>query len=102
MESMFWGRTDYQDLQSRFNTSGYEWVWQGSASLGSSAQTFSGSLYGQGHGGYSTWFNFDGSENQVIDNPARHDYNVDQWVDKFVQDAVEQDAHIKTEHQVRR
>jgi hypothetical protein len=26
---------------------------------------------------------------------------VDQWVDKFVQDAVEQDAHIKTEHQVR-
>jgi hypothetical protein len=25
---------------------------------------------------------------------------VDQWVDKFVQDAQKQDAHTKTEHQL--
>jgi alpha-mannosidase len=97
---MFWGRTDYQDLNARKKTKGYEWVWQGSQSLGKSAQTFSGALYGRGGGGYSTWFDFDGSGNQVIDNPARHDYNVDQWVDKFVQDAIEQGNHTRTEHQL--
>jgi alpha-mannosidase len=100
MESLFWGRTDYQDLNKRYNESGYEWIWQGSQSLGKSAQTFAGSLHGSGHGGYSTWINFDGNGDQVQDDPVRHDYNVDQWVDKFVQDATKQGAHTKTEHQL--
>ena len=36
----------------------------------------------------------------VQDDPERHDYNADQWVDKFVQDALEQANHTKTEHQL--
>ena len=106
MESLFWGRTDYQDLNKRYNESGYEWIWQGSQSLGKSAQTFAGSLHGTGHGGYSSWMSFDersrqnNNGDQVQDDPARHDYNVDQWVDKFVQDAQKQGAHTKTEHQL--
>ena len=43
MESMFWGRTDYQDFAVRKNTSRLEWVWQGSESLGDSAEIFAGS-----------------------------------------------------------
>ena len=104
-ESIYWGRMDWQDRQMRFNkeqgTDGFEWIWQGSESLGASAQIFAGNLYGQGGGGYSTWFNFnDGKEDQIIDDPTRHDWNVDQWVDKFVQNALSQANHTLSEHQM--
>ena len=59
----------------RFNKekglNGFEWIWQGSKSLGASAQVLAGDLYGTGSGGYSTWFNLDGSDQQVQDDPAR-------------------------------
>ena len=108
MTSLFWGRMDYQDREMRFNrkqsikppTGGFEWVWRGSKSLGSSADVFAGDLYGTGQGGYSTWLNFDDETQQVNDDPSRHDYNVDQWVDKFVQDAREQSKHTLTLHQL--
>jgi alpha-mannosidase len=37
---------------------------------------------------------------QVNDDPARHDYNVDAWVDKFVQNAKSQANHTLGEHQM--
>ena len=49
-ESLFWGRTDYQDMAWRTSAAGKaknqwpEWVWQGSQSLGSSAEIFAGQL----------------------------------------------------------
>ena len=49
-ESLFWGRTDYQDLNYRMSYEGQqnnqwpEWVWRGSQSLGSSAEVFAGQL----------------------------------------------------------
>ena len=46
MESMYWGRTDFQDFNMRKNQSRLEWVWQGSQSLGDTAQIFAGELYG--------------------------------------------------------
>ena len=73
---------------------------RGSRSLGSSAQTFAGNLFGRGAGGYSSWFSFEGSGAQVNDDPALFDYNVDQWVDKFVQNAREQASHTQDEHQI--
>ncbi|KAH8050058.1 hypothetical protein JL722_11590 [Aureococcus anophagefferens] len=112
MESLFWGRMDYEDRDMRFGlnqtsstpekptTGGFEWIWEGSKSLGASAQVFAGNLYGTGQGGYSTWMNFDGSDDQINDDPRRHDYNVDQWVDKFVQDARAQAEHTLTDHQL--
>jgi alpha-mannosidase len=100
MQSLFWGRMDYQDRNARKKQKKLEWIWEGSESLGSSARTFSGNLYGTGNGGYSTWMNFDGNGNQVQDNPKRHDYNIDQWVDKFVQDATKQAADTATDHQL--
>merc|ERR1719253_1112970 len=103
-ESVFWGRTDYQDLNARKNFTGtkkgFEWIWEGSQSLGSSAQIFAGELYGGGGGGYSTWINYDGSGEQIQDDPSDHDYNVDQVVDQIVQDALSQAAHTQTDHQL--
>ena len=37
---------------------------------------------------------------QVNDDPSLNDYNADQWVDKFVQDAIEQDNHTLSSHQM--
>ena len=110
-ESLYWGRMDYQDRNMRYNkkegNDGFEWIWQGSESLGASNQIFAGNLFGTGNGGYSTWLGFDGSGygtpgtgDQVNDDPARHDWNVDQWVDKFVQDALDQANHTLSEHQM--
>eukprot|EP00945_MAST-04E_sp_MAST-4E-sp1_P007088 g7088.t1 len=99
-ESLFWGRTDYQDFAARKNKSRLEWIWEGSQSLGQSAALFAGELYGGGGGGYGTWIGYDDPSNQVQDDPRRHDYNVDQLVDQFVQDALSQAAHTQSDHQM--
>jgi len=116
MESLFWGRMDYEDRDARYalnasdpggggrengpTTGGFEWIWEGSKSLGASAQVFAGNLFGTGSGGYSTWMNFDGTDQQINDDPRRHDYNLDAWVDAFVQDAAAQAGHTLTDHQL--
>jgi alpha-mannosidase len=61
MESLFWGRTDYQDLDYRKSWAGQsknqwpEWVWQGSQSLGTAAEVFAGELTGGGYGAPIGW-----------------------------------------------
>ena len=100
MESMYWGRTDFEDFNMRKNQSRLEWVWQGSQSLGDTAQIFAGELYGGGNGGYGTWIGFDDAGTQVQDDPSRHDYNVDKMVDSFIQHAMDQAAHTRTDHQL--
>ena len=42
-----------------------------------------------------------GAAASAQDDPSRHDYNVDRYVDEFVQHARDQAAHTQTEHQVR-
>eukprot|EP00755_Sulcionema_specki_P010240 Sspe_Gene.6786::Locus_2281_Transcript_1_1_Confidence_1.000_Length_2013::g.6786::m.6786/K01191/E3.2.1.24; alpha-mannosidase len=100
MDYEFWGRMDYQDFAMRKPQKRLEWIWEGSESLGSSAQIFAGELFGGGGGGYGTWIGFDGSDQQVQDDPSRHDYNVDKWEDQFVQHALEQANSTRTEHQM--
>lgn len=107
MQSLFWGRTDYQDLDYRKAARNHtddrwpEWVWQGSASLGSSAQVFAGELT---TGGYGAPINFDraGTDKmaQVQDDPRRHDYNVDAWVDKIIASARNIAEITKTSQQM--
>eukprot|EP00912_Choanoflagellata_sp_UC4_P000728 UC4_evm1s456 len=100
---MYWGRTDYQDVAHRKNATNnkdnrwLEWVWEGSESLGKSARIFAGEL---GAGGYGAPISFDGNGNQVQDDPSRHDYNVDQWVDTIIKAAFEHAQYTKTEHQM--
>lgn len=100
MYSLFWGRTDYQDRNVRWRNKGLEWIWEGSESLGASARVFAGELYGiKGGGGYSCPLNFDNVNfKQVDDNPKRYEYNVEEWMDKVVALAEEQQAHTRTNH----
>jgi alpha-mannosidase len=74
MESLFWGRTDYQDLDYRKSWEGQshnqwpEWVWQGSQSMGKSAEVFAGEL---GAGGYGAPIGWDNKGGAIQDNPSR-------------------------------
>ena len=103
MQSLYWGRTDFQDLDMRKNhTKPHdqwpEWVWQGSASLGKSAQVFAGELGGGGYGAPIP--GFDGGEQQIQDDPRRHDYNLDAWMDVIVTAARGQAEFTKTSQQM--
>eukprot|EP01052_Picozoa_sp_SAG31_P014474 SAG31_NODE_901_length_11133_cov_9.476799_9_plen_718_part_00 len=107
-ESLYWGRTDFQDLDYRLHDGPShnqwpEWVWQGSASLGNSAEIFAGQL---GKGGYSGPLAFDKVSDlqnplprgQIQDNPSRHDYNVDETIDGIIAIALELQNITRTEH----
>ncbi|KAJ9456762.1 putative alpha-mannosidase [Diplonema papillatum] len=100
MNYEFWGRMSYQDFAMRKNESRLEWIWQGSQTLGSSAQIFAGELFGGGGGGYGTFIEFDGTGDQVQDDPRRHDYNIDYWVDMIVTNAQAQAQSTRTDHQM--
>jgi len=103
MESLFWGRTDYQDLDYRFSYEGQqhnqwpEWVWQGSQSLGKSATVFSGQLTTHNYGAPINW---DTDGGAVQDNPSRHDYNLDKMIDQFVAAAIQLQNITKLNHQM--
>jgi alpha-mannosidase len=90
-ESLFWGRTDYQDMAFRTSAAGKaknmwpEWVWQGSQSLGKSAELLAGQLTVHGYGAPISWNDEGGA---IQDNPSRHDYNADEVVTKFIASAV--------------
>ena len=61
-----------------------EWVWQGSQSLGKSAELLAGQLTAGGYGAPISWNNDGGA---IQDNPSRHDYNLDEMVDSFIKSA---------------
>eukprot|EP00040_Diaphanoeca_grandis_P000572 m.15796 g.15796 ORF g.15796 m.15796 type:complete len:1168 (-) comp10754_c0_seq1:58-3561(-) len=102
-ESLYWGRTDYQDMEHRTSWKGQQnnqwpqWVWQGSQSLGASANIMAGQL---GSGGYGTNIGWDNDGGAVQDNPQRHDYNLDEMVDQFISSAIKQQNITKTNHQL--
>eukprot|EP00051_Salpingoeca_urceolata_P027075 m.479938 g.479938 ORF g.479938 m.479938 type:complete len:1085 (+) comp21646_c0_seq1:45-3299(+) len=109
LQFLYFGRMDYQDFQMRKNLSSLvepnvprslEWVWQGSKTFGKQYQTFTGELYGSGGGGYGapSGLGFDGSDNQVQDDPRINDYNLDEMLDKFISAAQDQAAHMRTDH----
>ncbi len=41
---------------------------------------------------------FDGTDNQVQDDPRFHDYNLDAQIEQFVKNALDQAAHTRTNH----
>ena len=43
---------------------------------------------------------WDGDGGAVQDNPSRHDYNLDQMVDQFIANALDQQKYTKTNHQM--
>ena len=88
-----------QDLNMRMNRSAAlknnqwpQWIWQGSQSLGSSAQVLAGQL---GSGGYGTHIGWNNAGGVIQDNPTRHDYNLDQQVDEFINWALQQNNYVR-------
>jgi alpha-mannosidase len=72
-------------------------VWEGSQSLGKSAEVFAGELGGGGYGAPIGWDNQGGA---VQDNPSRHDYNLDEMVENFISAAIAQANFTKLSHQM--
>jgi len=98
MPAMFWGRMDKRDLNFRRFHNRSEYVWQGSSSI-PNARTFGVELWGSdGGGNYGCPINFDTGENNINDNPHRHDYNVGYWVDLAVNSIMTQASQTKDNH----
>ncbi|XP_026378794.1 probable alpha-mannosidase At5g13980 [Papaver somniferum] len=98
-DSFFFGRIDYQDLQKRKNEKRLEFIWQGSKTLGSSAQIFAGALSGN-YEPPSGDFYFEVSDASPVvqDDPDLFDYNVQERVDDFVANAISQANITRTNH----
>ncbi|KAL6972969.1 alpha-mannosidase [Sarracenia purpurea var. burkii] len=97
-DSLFFGRIDYQDRAKRKNEKSLEVVWQGSKSLGSSAQIFAGAFpenYDPPSG-----FHFEVNDDSPIvqDDINLFDYNVQERVDDFVAAAFSQANITRTNH----
>ncbi|KAI3931665.1 hypothetical protein MKW92_015658, partial [Papaver armeniacum] len=98
-DSFFFGRIDYQDLQKRKDEKRLEFIWQGSKTLGSSAQIFAGALSGN-YEPPSGDFYFEVSDASPVvqDDPDLFDYNVQDRVDDFVANAISQANITRTNH----
>ncbi|KAI3983459.1 hypothetical protein MKX01_038879 [Papaver californicum] len=90
-DSFFFGRIDYQDIQKCKNEKRLEFVWQGSKTLGSSAQIFAGAL-ARNYEPPSSNFYFEVNDvsHVVQDDLDLFDYNVQERVDDFVANAMSQ------------
>ncbi|WCJ40236.1 Alpha-mannosidase [Euphorbia peplus] len=99
-DSLFFGRIDYQDRAKRKNEKSLEVVWEGSKSLGSSAQIFAGAFpenYEPPPGGF--YFEVNDPNGIVVqDDINLFDYNVQERVNDFVAAAVSQANITRTNH----
>lgn len=97
-DSLFLGRTDYQDLAKRKIEKRLEFVWQGSKSLGSSAQIFSGAFPRTYEPPSGFYFEVGDDSPVVQDNINLFDYNVEERVNDFVAAALAQANITRTNH----
>ncbi|XP_050232389.1 probable alpha-mannosidase At5g13980 [Mercurialis annua] len=98
-DSFYFGRIDYQDRAKRKNEKSLEVVWQGSKSLGSSAQIFAGAFpenYEPPPGGF--YFEVNDPGPPVQDDFDLFDYNVQERVNDFVAAALSQANITRTNH----
>ena len=104
-DGMFFGRADYQDVQTRNSTKTRKMVWKASATLGTSSWLFTGILPNGYSPPTSLCLDFRCSDPPVMvsrfeiipyfpmniyglqDNPKLHDYNVPERVQTFIQTA---------------
>jgi alpha-mannosidase len=84
-DAFFFARADYQDLQKRRKDRTMEVIWQGSKSLGSSAQIFAGVLSHHYEPPSAFSFDIDSPNPPFQDDPRLSDYNVPELVDLFVE-----------------
>ncbi|CDP17307.1 unnamed protein product [Coffea canephora] len=93
-DSFFFGRIDYQDRAKRKAEKALEVVWQGSKSLGSSAQIFAGAFPENYEPPSGFYFEVNDDSDIVQDDMNLFDYNVQDRVNDFVAAAFSQASHI--------
>ncbi|XP_022991108.1 probable alpha-mannosidase At5g13980 isoform X2 [Cucurbita maxima] len=97
-DSLFFGRIDYQDRAKRKIEKSLEVVWQGSKSLGSSAQIFAGAFPENYEPPSGFYFEVNDASPIVQDDINLFDYNVQDRVNDFVAAAVAQANITRTNH----
>ncbi|KAK6920446.1 Glycoside hydrolase family 38, N-terminal domain [Dillenia turbinata] len=97
-DSLFFGRIDYQDRAKRKDEKSLEVIWQGSKSLGSSAQVFAGAFPENYEPPSGFYFEVDDESPVVQDNINLFDYNVQERVNDFVAAALSQANITRTNH----
>ncbi|XP_073222216.1 alpha-mannosidase At3g26720 isoform X2 [Cicer arietinum] len=97
-DSLFFARIDYQDRAKRLKERTLEVVWQGSRSLGSSSQIFTG--ISPRHYDPPDGFTFEINDVSppIQDDILLFDYNVEERVDDFVSAALAQANVTRTNH----
>ncbi|CAJ1787433.1 unnamed protein product [Sphenostylis stenocarpa] len=97
-DSLFFGRIDYQDRVKRKKEKSLEVIWQGSKSLGSSAQIFAGAFPENYEPPSGFYFEVNDNSPIVQDNMELFDYNVQERVNDFVAAALSQANITRTNH----
>ncbi|KAI7740716.1 hypothetical protein M8C21_023527, partial [Ambrosia artemisiifolia] len=93
-DSLFFARMDYQDREKRKNEKTLEIVWQGSKSLGSSSQIFTGIFPRHYDPPDGFTFEINDVSPPIQDDHLLFDYNVQERVDDFVAAAIAQDGRV--------
>ncbi|KAE9604237.1 putative alpha-mannosidase [Lupinus albus] len=98
-DSLFFARIDYQDRAKRKDEKTLEVVWQGSKSLGYTAQIFSGA-FPQNYEPPTDNFYFEVNDDSPVvqDDVNLFDYNVPDRVNEFVSAAISQANITRTNH----
>lgn len=95
-DGVFFGRSDYQDRQRRYQTKDTEMIWQGSANLGTSSRLFAATFNNTYYPPSGFCFDINCNDLPIIDDPKSPDYNVKTRVSDFVKYIEEQASHLKT------
>ncbi|KAI4336391.1 hypothetical protein L6164_014924 [Bauhinia variegata] len=97
-DSLFFARIDYQDRAKRKDDKTLEVVWQGSKTLGSSAQIFSGAFPENYEPPSNFYYEVNDDSPIVQDDINLFDYNVPERVNEFVAAAMLQANITRTNH----
>ncbi|KAG5526952.1 hypothetical protein RHGRI_028029 [Rhododendron griersonianum] len=97
-DSLFFARIDYQDRAKRRAEKTLEVVWQGSKSLGSSSQIFTGIFPRHYDPPDGFTFEINDVSPPIQDDVLLFDYNIKERVDDFVAAAVAQANVTRTNH----
>ncbi|GJY15527.1 glycosyl hydrolase family 38 protein [Tanacetum coccineum] len=93
-DSLFFARMDYQDREKRKNEKTLEFIWQGSKSLGSSSQIFTGIFPRHYDPPDGFTFEINDVSDPIQDDELLFDYNVQERVNDFVEAAMAQDGRV--------
>ncbi|KAH9710935.1 putative alpha-mannosidase [Citrus sinensis] len=97
-DSVHFARIDYQDRAKRKEDKSLEVIWRGSKTFGSSSQIFTNAF--PVHYSPPSGFHFELTDDfdPVQDNPLLDGYNVEQWVNDFIDAALTQANVTRDNH----